>query len=522
MKFMPYDQNQAYLLPPSLVECLPTDHICFIIDDVVNNLDLTEIEKDYTEEGHPAYNPKLLIKVLFYGYLQGTRSSRKLESKTAEDIAFRFLAANAHLDHGTINLFRKNQLSKLALIFAQIIAAIKSLGFADFSNISIDGTKIKAQASKENLFTKEEVNKLKSKLEKFLAESLEIDEEEDEKFGDKRGYNQIPERLADPKIRKEEIRKIQKRLADLDKVNKEIDKRQEKAKEDDKKEGRTEKGKQKQNKTNSLAANTTDSESALMKMKDASFKMAYNVGIAASNQFIAAYDVTNDPVDTKTLPEMVKKTEEITKQKVKTAKADSAYFTKDNINFLKDNQTEAFIPDTLMKSDERQENRLNKENMNNKYDRKNFTYHKENDWFTCPEDKILKLKEKRKDGTRHYKGSECQNCPNKSLCTPAQARSIKIDIELEEMRNTMRAKLKTTEGKKKYNERLPEIEPVMADLKHNQYFTEFLCRGKEMAMVEVGLASIAHNIKKIFLELKRRGIKQKEVRWDSIMRVRKT
>lgn len=521
MKFMHYDQNQTYLLPPSLVECLPEDHICFVVNDVVNNIDLKEIENGYTEEGHPAYNPRIMIKILFYGYLQGTRSSRKLENKTYEDISFRYLTGNAHLDHGTINLFRQKHLLKLSLIFAQIIAAVKSLGLADFSDISIDGTKIKAQASKENLFTKEEIVKIKAKIETFLAESEKIDDEEDKKFGDKRGYNQIPKRLADPKVRREEILKIQKKLTDLDKADKEIDQKQEKAKEEDKKNSNIRKEKREQNKTNNLTSNTTDPESALMKMKDSSFQMAYNVGIAASKQFIAAYDITDDPSDTKSLPDMIKKTEENTKQKVKKIKADSAYFTKGNLTFLRDNQTEAFIPDTLMKSEERKENKANKDNTENKYDRSNFKYDEKNDQFICPEGKPLKLrrKNKNKNGAKEYKGEKCKDCPFLSLCAKGNTRYLQIDFESEEMRKTMRTKLNTEEGKQKYGERLPEIEPVMASLKCDQNFTEFSCVGKEMALVELGLASTAHNIKKIYFGLKRLGIKRKEIKWDSIMRV---
>ena len=155
MKFMNYDQAQSFLLPPSLAECLPEDHISFVINDTVDHLDLSSIEKDYVEEGHPAYHPRMMVKLLFYAYSQGVRSSRKIENKTNEDIAFRYLTANKHIDHGTVNLFRKNHLSELPTIFAQIVLITSKLGLADLTDISLDGTKIKAQASKTNLFTKE-------------------------------------------------------------------------------------------------------------------------------------------------------------------------------------------------------------------------------------------------------------------------------------------------------------------------------------------------------------------------------
>jgi len=516
MKFMNYGQNQSYLLPPTLAECLSEDHLCFTVSDIVDNLNLSRIEDGYAEEGHPAYHPKMMIKVLFYGYTQGVRSSRKLENKTSEDIAFRYLTGNSHLDHGTINLFRKTHLSELPFIFAQIIAAAQSLGLADFSDISLDGTKIKAQASRSNLLSKERIHELKEQFESFLAEAEKIDAEEDAKFGKERGYNQVPKHLADPKTRKEEIRKVQEKLAKLDKADKEIDKKQEEAKKRDETKvcGRR-RSKQKQNNMGNKTSNTTDPEAGFMKMKDASYKMAYNVGITASKQFIAAYDVTDDSADTNSLPKMVKKTEENTGKKVETVKADSAYFTKHNMIFLEDNQTEAFIPDRLKEAEE------NKTKTLGKYDRKNFSYDEKNDQLICPEGKPLTLRQRNifGDGIREYRGTGCRNCTNHDLCVKGANRHIQIDFKLDKMVKDMRSKLNTKEGRKKYGERQGEIEPIFGNLTHNLHFTEFLCRGKAMAMIELGLISSAHNLKKIFLALKRKGIKPKEIPWDNLLKI---
>lgn len=523
MKFMLYDQNQSMLLPPTLSECLPEDHISFVVSDTVDHLDLSVIEKNYVEEGHPAYHPKMMVKILFYAYTQGVRSSRKIEAKTTEDIAFRYLTANSHLDHGTINLFRKNHLLELSTIFAQIVLITSRLGLADFSDISLDGTKIKAQASKANLFTKDSLAKLKEKIGTILQDAEKIDLEEDKKFGKERGYNQVPKRLADPKTRRKEIEKLQKRLTDLDKAEKTLCEKEKEAKENDKKNGTTKRSRKEESKLSTRTTNTTDPDSKLMKMKDSSYKMAYNVQITSSNQFIAAYSVASDYADTKNLPEMIAKTQENIGQKVKLAKADAAYFNKENIRFLKDNKTDALIPDTLMEEEKRKE----KKGENDRYSRKNFIYDQDRDQFICPEGKRLKCNKTRrdKDGRecfKEYVGIDCGNCPAKTLCTKGKARYFEMDFELEKIRKEMREKLNTPEGRQKYQERFYEVEPVFGSLKHNQNFTEFLCKGRIMAEVELGLASGAHNLKKIFLALREKGVKRKEIPWDNLLKTQTT
>lgn len=502
MMFRQYSQNQQMLLPPSLADCLPADHLCFVINDVVDGLDLTDIEKTYSPEGSPAYNPRLLIKVLFYAYSQAIRSSRKIENGLSENIAFRILSANTHLDHGTINLFRKNHLVELPSIFAQIVVCAGNLGMADLSDISIDGTKIKACASKKNLFTKESIDEIKARVKEILEDAQKIDDEEDQEFGDKRGYNQVPEKLADPKTRKEEISKIQKRLAKLDKADSRIKEKQDKAK-----------GKKQKGQTRNKTSNTTDPDANPMKMKDGSFKMAYNCQLTATNQIITAYKVTNDPADTHHLQPMIKETEENTKQTVKTTKTDSSYFTEEDIEFTKANGINAFIPDVLF---EKEKTRKQKGNTN-PYDRDNFTYDQTKDEFTCPEGKTLKFKRCLGGGSREYICQDCAGCPAKPLCTKAQNRTVTRNPKLLALWQEMRDKLKTKEGKKKYQERMSEIEPVIGNIKCNQGLTSFLCRGKTMVGIELGLACSVHNITKIFHRLKRENKRSEEISWSELM-----
>jgi len=268
--------------------------------------------------------------------------------------------------------------------------------------------------------------------------------------------------------------------------------------------------------TKNKTSNTTDPDANLMQMKDKSYKVAYNCQFAAAGQIITAYDITDDPIDTHSLQTMVKKTIENTKQNLKVAKADAGYFNQDNIEFLKENKIEAFIPDTFKKDDEKKE----KENKIFSYDSKYFTYDEGKDEFTCPEGKVLKFKKKEDRGRRQYLCSSCSCCPKKSLCTKASARRIKVNHDLNKLRQEMREKLNSPEGKAKYEERMWEIEPVIGNLKHNQKLTTFLCRGKKKVSVELGLSCTAHNLIKIFNGLKKKEIQREEINLSSLMRLK--
>ena len=225
MKFKQYSQNSIMLLPPSFEESLPKDHFCFIVNDIVESLNLSCTYGTYKDGGALAYDPRLLVKVLFYAYSQGIRSSRKIENNLYENIAFRFLSGNAQLDHGTISLFRKSHLHELPQIFAQIVVLASSLGLADLSDISIDGTKIKASASRKKLYNREEIEKLTVKIEEIISAAEELDQKEDQQYGNRRGVNQLPEKLANPGTRVKEITRLKAKLEKLDEAKTKIAKK---------------------------------------------------------------------------------------------------------------------------------------------------------------------------------------------------------------------------------------------------------------------------------------------------------
>ena len=162
-KFRAVEQSD-YLLPPSLEEWLPEDHLARFVVDIVKSLDLKELEEPYAGCGSLPFHPVTMLALLFYGYATGVFSSRKIETATYDSVAFRFIAANQHPDHSTISEFRKRFLPQLEALFVQILAIAHAMGLLKLGTISLDGTKVKANASKHKALSWDHANKLEKQL----------------------------------------------------------------------------------------------------------------------------------------------------------------------------------------------------------------------------------------------------------------------------------------------------------------------------------------------------------------------
>lgn len=503
-QFKPYNQNQSMFLPLNIRDCFPKDHICFIINDVVDNLNVECLEKTYSNNGCPAYSPKMLIKLIFYGYTQGARSSRKLEKLTYENLVFRFLSANQTPDHGTINLFRKTHLIDLENIFAQIVLICDGLGIIDPKDISIDGSIFKANASTKKFLDQEAIEKLKIKIGQMLAEAQKIDDEEDVKYGKDKQGDKIPKELLDPEVRQVKIKQLQERIEQLEKIKKNIIDKQVAAKtSEDKK------------LINNQKTNLTDPEAKLMKMKNGrGYQQAFNGQVSSSKQVIVAYDIVAENTDINMLLPMIEKTEMITKQKVEIVKADAGYFSKNNIASIKEKTITAYIPDRDKTIEEYQE----KNNKIPTYDRRNFSYDKDKDEFICPQKQRLILVEV-DDGNKKYLCKNCSDCLVRTQCIKGKNRYLSFNNQLEEYKKESRQLLNSEKGKAKYLERMSEVEPVFGNIIYNQGAHHFLCRGKMMVKIEFGLSCIAHNLVKLAKWVKNNQEKTKNINLAILIRL---
>lgn len=325
--FRPYDPNQFFLLPPSLTEWLPEGHLASFINDVVDQLDLRAIFASYdnkNECGQPPYHPVMMLKLLVYGYCTGKSSSRKIEMATWEDVAYRVLSANQHPDHDSIAEFRNRHLQVLPGLFLQVLKLCRAAGLVKLGHVALDGTKVKANASKHKAMSYDRMGKAEAQLEKeiaeLLAEAATVDKEEDAKYGKGKRGDELPEELQ---RRESRLAKIRAAKATLEAEAKEAAKNQDKQ---IKEAEATPKAK--------AQKNFTDPESRIMRDgASKGFEQAYNAQIAvdANAQIIVAAEITQECNDKKQLVPMMVKAKENLGQLPDNVSADAGYFSENNI-----------------------------------------------------------------------------------------------------------------------------------------------------------------------------------------------
>ncbi len=315
--YLPYDPDQQLLLPAALQEWLPPDHLAYFISDVVDQLDLSAITARYEEErrGGPPYHPKMMVKVLLYGYCTGVASSRRIAQRLHEDIAFRVLAANNTPDFRTVSDFRKDHLEALGDLFLQVLELCQQSGLVKLGHVALDGTKVRADASKHKAVSygrmKEKEGQLAAEVAELLRRAGEVDDDEDRRNGkDKRG-DELPEELA---FRESRLRKIREAKAALEaEALAEAEGRYHPGVPDDK-----------------AQRNFTDPDSRIMPGPGGrDFQQSYNCQavVDSEHQIIVAARATNQPSDKGQAVSMIEETVGNTGAVPKVVSADAGYYS---------------------------------------------------------------------------------------------------------------------------------------------------------------------------------------------------
>jgi len=183
MAYIASNKNQSWLLPLSIKDIIPKDHACFLVENFVESLDFSSFDLIYEGPGHPAYRPRIIMKILIYGMLCRTRSSRKLSKATRENLIFMYLSEKVNPDFRTINRFRKDNSQFVKDAFKETVKLAAKNKLIDLSFISIDGSTLKANAGSKRYVDKKGLDKLDKAIDKMIQEDIALDELEDELYG---------------------------------------------------------------------------------------------------------------------------------------------------------------------------------------------------------------------------------------------------------------------------------------------------------------------------------------------------
>jgi transposase len=441
-KFIGADRNQLMLMPYDVEDWLPENHLARFIVEIVSMLDFKHIYLQYKGVGSTAYDPRMLLSLLFYGYSTGVFSSRKIENCTYDSVAFRFIAGNHHPDHDTISTFRKRFLSEIKTWFKEILLIGKEMKLVKLGNIYIDGTKVQANASRHKAMSYEYIQKLEKQLEQEIEKLLGLAEAKDE--SEKDLALDIPEEIGLRKKRLEKIKEakkvIEQRASERYKKEKEEYDAKVKQREDKQKEsGKKPRGKAPKTPTDQPndkdQYNFTDPESRIMKTSKG-FDQCFN-GQAAVNDdmiIVGAYSNAHGNDKQEFIPTIESVPAELSTD-ILTAVADTGYFSEKNIADCKQKNIEPII---------------------------STAREKHNSFLTD----IL------------------TDDPFPEVCkTPTEK---------------MNKRLRSKEGKEIYKKRKQTVEPVFGIIKEILGFRRFSLRGEEETNAEWSLVCTAYNLKRFF------------------------
>jgi len=496
MVYINSDKNQTYLIPQRINDLFPKDHVCYLIEQIAENIDYSEFDKKVEGAGHPTFHPRINVKLLLMAGVDGITSSRKIAKNTNENVVYIYLSEKTSPDHRTISDFRKDNKQLIKQVSYELNKFALEEGMIDLSHIMIDGTTLKADANNNRILDKETLQKLNDYIDKAVEEGIKVDEEEDALYGD-RGMHELPEQFNDSEKRRPIIRKI------IGNINKAI------------KENRKEDTEQIKNEINNLQNkmeelglkkySLTDPDARFMLNKKGKVELCYNSQIVTDkNGLIIADDVVQNSDDRHQLVPGVEKVEEQFGKLAKGTKvsADAGYENGEQMQILDERGFDLYIPGKFTATTEARQK---------KFSKAKFKYDEEQDIYVCPENKVLRNIGNyfRKKEQRHltvYKCSDCLNCSNHDECVgnKTEQRSLHA-VAGDKLFNRIKEKLKTKEGKAAYKLRQQKVERSFGDLKHNKRFTGFLLRGINKVRIEFNLACIAHNLVIINNLIKRRA-----------------
>jgi transposase len=507
--FKPYEQNQMWLLPPSLGELIPEHHIVRLVNEAIEGMDMSLIVKAYEGGGASNYHPKLLLKALVYGYIEKVYSSRKIEKALKENICFMWLCGMQQPDHNTINRFRKGQLKNTVKdVFAQVLLYLIEKEVVKIEDYYVDGTKIESAANRYTFVWAKNVARYKKGLLEKIANLVEqIDRanesEEAQALRDEQGVPLI----QDSEGLQSTICKLNEQLEDEFGRNKKLKKQLKKLEEEHlKKLQEYEEHERKLRGRSSYSKTDEDATFMRMKedhMKNGQLKPAYNIQIGTSEQFIINYTIhqttTDWPIFIPHMEDSRKLLEQIGQPLPKRVVADAGYGSEQNYDYIAEQGIENYMKYPGFFQEQK------KRFKQNTFLSQNLFFNEAEDFYVCPMGqrltyrytKTVKSKLGYESKIRVYQAGRCEGCPLRGMCHKAQTnRMVNRNQNLQKHRKQAKENLWSLPGIRLRKQRNFDVEAVFGHIKSNRGFKRFLLRSMPKVNIEFGLLAIAHNIKK--------------------------
>lgn len=494
------NRKQNLLLPPSLDELVPENHMVRVVDAVIDRLDISDILSTYRGGGNSAFNPKMMLKVLVFAYLSNVYSSRRIEELLKRDIYFMWLAGMKRPDFRTINYYRGKRLKEgFDAVFTQVVRLLHEEGFVSLKVQYIDGTKIESVANKYTFVWRGSVEKYDARL-KAKTEALLRQIEQNHAIENQE--NPVPGELTAEEVTKR-VERIKEKV-DAENLGKEERKALKQIETDSVPRMNRYRGQlETMGPRNSYSK--TDPDATFMRMKEdamlnGQLKPGYNVQISTENQFITNFGIYQRPTDTLTMISYLESFKARYGMQSEEIVADSGYGSEENYEYMFSNGMTPYVKYNMFHVEQRRGYR------NNPFRVSNLFYNPYDDFYVCPMGQKLKFirQEKRYTASGYqqtvsvYRASRCEGCPLRGQCHKSKRdRQIEVNHTLDDYKARARELLTSEQGIKHRSNRPIEPEAVFGQIKECGRFRRLRLKGLTGAKIDFGLKALAHNLRKL-------------------------
>ena len=473
-----------------------------MVNDVIDRINIEPLLKQYKPGGTSVYHPRMLLKVLVYGYLSNIYSSRKMEAALKENVHFMWLSAMNRPDHNTIARFRSERLKDaLRQVFGQVVELLVEEGLVSIKHIYTDGTKIESSANKYTFVWGRAIKTSKERIAKQLDELWDYTQKLAE------------EELADeskPDFKEIDRQKVTQTIEKIDKalegkpVSKKVKQKLSYAKKNWPAKLAEYTEKEALMGTNRNSYSKTDPGATFMRMKEdhmlnGQLKPAYNWQISTSDQFIVNYSIHQNPTDTLTLKPHLQQYEHLYNTLPESICADAGYGSEENYDYLEEGNINNYVKYNYFHKEQ------SKKWKEDPFKSQNLFYNEEQDKVYCPMGQPMDRIEDRKSKTfssytqtyARYQAKNCHGCPLRGPCHKSKGnRIVELNHNLRRHKRLVRENLTSEQGLKHRSKRPWDVEATFGALKHNKGFRRFMMKGLNKVEIEAGLLALAHNLAK--------------------------